>query len=108
MPARYAALRSIAREDFLNFLKGAVMVVTAARGEMSAQTDAARNCLCPWCALRPWIRFFEGSGRGRVSVATPRAVRNRLARLTAVTLTPARVAMVMREAVIERPVLLSA
>jgi hypothetical protein len=26
------------------------MVVTTAWGEMSAQTEAARNCLCPWCA----------------------------------------------------------
>ncbi|MGH8010092.1 MAG: hypothetical protein ACREQ3_24125 [Candidatus Binatia bacterium] len=41
-------------------------------------------------------------------MATPRPVRTRLARLTALTLTPARVAMVWREAVIERPVLLSA
>ncbi len=48
--ARCAAVRSVAREGFLDFLKGAVMVVTAARGEVSAQTDAARNCLCPWCA----------------------------------------------------------
>ena len=48
--ARCAAVRSVAREGFLDFVQGAVMVVTAPRGEISAQTDAARNCLCPWCA----------------------------------------------------------
>ena len=50
MRARCAALRRGAREGFLDLLEGAVMVVTAARDELRAQTEAARNCLCPWCA----------------------------------------------------------
>jgi hypothetical protein len=56
--ARCAVVRSVARERFLDLLKGAVMVVTAVWGEMSAQTDAARNCLCPWCASAAMDSIF--------------------------------------------------
>ena len=72
-----AALRSVAREGFLDLLKGAVMVVTAVRGEISAHTDAARNCLCPWCASAAmdsifWRVGFYRSSRHATNVSPSR------------------------------------
>lgn len=40
---RYVAVRSVAREGFLGFMEGWVMVVATGRGVVRAQVEAARN-----------------------------------------------------------------